>query len=442
MKVLTVGGGGREHAIVQAVRETGSTVFSVMKNRNPGIVRASKAFLLVDETKVERVVEWGEKVGADLAIVGPEAPLGHGFVEGLEAVGVPTIGPSQRAAQIELSKEFARDLMRRHDIPGLVEYHAFEDAAEAEAFLQAFQGPFVVKPIGLTGGKGVRVMGDHFQTREEGLRYVREVLERRIGGQARVLVERKEEGEEFSLQAFTDGEHVAPMPAVQDYKRAEEGDRGPNTGGMGSISAGDGLLPFLSRAEYEAAVEILRRTVRALRADGMPFKGVLYGGFILTSEGPKVLEFNARLGDPEAMNVLPVLREDFVEVCGAIVDGTLPERLLFAPKATVCKYVVPPGYGTAPQAGRPLTVDEAAIRRTGAALFYASVEEKDGRILTTTSRSLALVGVADDLAEAEAQAEAALRHVGGTYAARHDIGTAEMLERKVLRMERTQGGVR
>ncbi|MFQ5552158.1 MAG: phosphoribosylamine--glycine ligase [Thermoplasmata archaeon] len=439
MKVLTVGGGGREHAIVEAVRGSGGAVFSVMKNRNPGIARAAKDFLLAEETKVDRVVSWGEKVGAELAFVGPEAPLGHGLVDRLEAAGIPAVGPTQRSAQIELSKEFARDLMRRHRIPGLVEYHPVEDAAEARAFLRELGAPFVVKPIGLTGGKGVKVMGDHFHTREEGLRYVEEVLDRRIGGQARALLERREEGEEFSLQAFTDGEHVSPMPAVQDYKRAEEKDRGPNTGGMGSISAPDGLLPFLPRADYEAAVEILRMTVRALQAEGRPFKGVLYGGFILTTEGPKVLEFNARFGDPEAMNVLPVLREDFLEVCGAIVEGTLPERLLFAPKATVCKYVVPRGYGTESEAGRPLAVDETAIRRTGAVLYYASVDEKDGTVLTTTSRSLALVGVADDLPEAEAQAEAALQHVGGTYAARHDIGTAEMIEAKVRKMKARRG---
>lgn len=438
MHVLTVGGGGREHAIVEAIRGSGGTVFAVMKNRNPGIARASKDTFLTEETGVDRVVAWAEKVGPALAVVGPEAPLGEGLVDGLEAAGIPAVGPSQQAAQIELSKEFARDLMRRHGIPGLVEYRAFDDADDARDFLHGDPAPFVVKPIGLTGGKGVRVMGDHFQTQEEGLRYVEEVLEKRIGGQARVLVERKEEGEEFSLQAFTDGEHVAPMPAVQDYKRAHEGDCGPNTGGMGSISAGDGLLPFLPRADYEAAVEILRETVRALRTDGMPFKGVLYGGFILTADGPKVLEFNARFGDPEAMNVLPVLREDFLEVCQGIIEGSLPERLLFAPKATVCKYVVPRGYGTQSVVGRSLQVDEEAIGHTGAVLYYASVDEKDGAILTTTSRSLAVVGVADDLPEAERQAETALGHVGGEYAARHDIGRADMIEAKVRHMKRTR----
>lgn len=206
MRVLTVGGGGREHAIVRALREAGGAVFAAMKNRNPGIAREAEEVLLVPETDADRIVPWAGKVGADLAVVGPEAPLGVGLVDRLEEAGVPTVGPSRRAARIELSKEFARDLMQRHDIPGRVDHRAFDDVEAARAYLEGVHEPVVVKPIGLTGGKGVKVMGDHFQTREEALAYVREVLERAIGGHRRVLVERREEGEEFSLQAFSDGQ--------------------------------------------------------------------------------------------------------------------------------------------------------------------------------------------------------------------------------------------
>jgi phosphoribosylamine--glycine ligase len=440
LNVLAVGGGGREHAIVEALRRSGATVYSVMKNRNPGIARASHQVLLQDETRVEEVVSWAKHVGADLAVVGPEAPLGHGLVDRLEAEGVPTVGPRQNAAQIELSKEFARDLMRRHGIPGLVEYRAFDDLAEARTFLRDVEYPVVVKPIGLTGGKGVKVMGDHFETREEALEYVREVLEKRIGGMSRVLIERKEEGEEFSLQAFTDGNNLAPMPAVQDYKRAYEGDEGPNTGGMGSISDADGLLPFLPRQDYDTAVDIMRRTVQALRSEGLTYRGVLYGGFILTREGPKILEFNARFGDPEAMNVLPILKDSFLEVCWSIVDGKLSDRVAFERRATVCKYVVPQGYGTSPLAGEEVLVDEEGIRTEGAILYYASVDERDGRIFTTTSRALAVVGVADDLATAESMAEGALSHVKGKVYMRHDIGKAWTLDKKVQRMMALRGG--
>ncbi len=440
MKVLAIGGGGREHAIVEALRRGDAKVFSVMKNKNPGIVRASEDFLLCDETAVERVAAWASKIGPELAVVGPEAPLGYGLVDRLEADGIPTVGPSREAAQIELSKEFARDLMGRHGIPGLVEYHAFDDPLDAKKFLGEVDYPVVVKPIGLTGGKGVKVMGDHFQTRDQALDYVREVLDKRIGGESRVLIERREEGEEFSLQAFTDGEHLVGMPAVQDYKRALEGDVGPNTGGMGSISGANGQLPFLLREDYEAAVDIMRRAVRAMRADGKPYKGILYGGFILSSEGPKVLEFNARFGDPEAMNVLPILQESLVEVCWAIVDGRLKEEVAFEEKATVCKYVVPEGYGTKPLADQEVHVDEGAIRRGGAILYYASVDERDGRVFTTTSRALAIVGVAKDLPSAEVRAEGGLAHVKGRVYMRHDIGKSWLVEQKAERMRAIRGG--
>ncbi len=439
MKVLAIGGGGREHAIVEALRRSDARVYAVMKNRNPGIAREAEEVRLHDENDVAKVVAWGEAMDVDLAVVGPEAPLGYGLVDRLEAAGIPTVGPSRKAAQIELSKEFARDLMRHHGVPGQVAYRAFGDIEAAKQHLKETETPVVVKPIGLTGGKGVRVMGDHFHTREEALAYVQEVLEKRIGGEARVLIERREEGEEFSLQAFTDGQHVAPMPAVQDYKRAREGDEGPNTGGMGSISAADGLLPFLPRRDYDAAVAIMRNVVEALRAEGRPYKGVLYGGFILTPEGPKVLEFNARFGDPEAMNVLPILTEDFVEVCMAIVDGRLGERVAFRPRATVCKYVVPEGYGTKSLADQEVHVNEAAVREGGARLYYAAVDERNGGLFTTTSRTLAVVGVAEDLPEAEALAEKGLTHVQGRVTMRHDIGKAWSVERKVERMRALRG---
>lgn len=411
-----------------------------MKNRNPGIVRASKDFLLCDEVDVEKVVRWGIDRGADLAVVGPEAPLGYALVDRLEEGGIPTVGPTQAAAQIELSKEFARNLMQAHGIPGLVEYRALDDLDAAKRYLHEADYLVVVKPIGLTGGKGVKVMGDHLRNRDEALEYVRLVFEKRIGGQARVLIERKEEGEEFSLQAFTDGSRLAPMPAVQDYKRAYEGDEGPNTGGMGSISDVDGLLPFMSQGEYDAAVDIMRRAIEAMKADGVPFKGILYGGFILTSEGPKVLEFNARFGDPEAMNVLPILDEDFVEVCWSIVEGRLREKARFKPLATVCKYVVPEGYGTKSRAGEEIRVDEGAIQDRGTILYYASVDERDGGIFTTASRSLAVVGMAENMEAAEHLAEEGLRDVSGRVSMRHDIGKPWLLERKVERMRTIRSG--
>lgn len=430
MKVLVVGGGGREHAIVKALQRSGPDVYAVMGNQNPGIRRAAKEALVNDVTDVPTVVAWAKARGVDLAVVGPEAPLAAGIVDALEAAGIPTVGPDREAAQLETSKEFTRDLMRDRKIPGLIDYWAFDRIEDFRAWLNDCDFEFVIKPIGLTGGKGVKVWGDHFRSKGEAEAYAEDILSKRIGGQARFLVEEKAVGEEFSLQALCDGTRLLPTPLAQDHKRAYENDEGPNTGGMGSYSDADHLLPFLTRKDYDAALDTMRATVDAMQKRGTPFKGVLYGGFIATRDGVRLLEYNVRFADPECMNVLPLLEDDFLDLCGWLVDENLPMATRFSRKATVCKYVVPPGYGTKPKAGVRLEVDEAGIAKAGAELFWASVDERPEGIFTTTSRALAVVGIADSLAKAEAASEAGLRHVKGEYYVRHDIGTAKAIQRK------------
>lgn len=439
MRVLVVGGGGREHAIVEALVRAGADILAAMANQNPGIARVAKEVLIGDVNAVERVAAFAQDQHAELAVIGPEAPLEHGIVDLLEARGIPTVGPTKAAAQLETNKEFTRDLMKRFGIPGLPSYWAFDSYAPYSEFVLDSNFEFVIKPLGLTGGKGVQVWGDHFSSKEGALAYGREILEKKIGGQARFLVEEKLVGEEFSLQALCDGKRLVACPLAQDHKRAYEGDRGPNTGGMGSYSDSDHLLPFVSRLDYDQALETMRRTVEAMNELGTPFRGVLYGGFMATKDGPKLLEYNVRFADPESMNVLPILEDNFVDLCVSMARGGLPLRAHFARKATVCKYVVPPGYGTHPKAGEQLKVDEESIRRTGAHLYYAAVDRRDGHIYTTTSRSLALVGVGDGLEAAESISEEALAFIGGSFYARRDIGKPESIARKVEKMRRIRG---
>src|SRR5207249_3463386 len=336
MKVLVVGGGGREHAIVEALHRSRADLYTAMSNQNPGIRRRSKDVLLGDVTDVERIVSWAKGHGIELAVVGPEAPLEKGVTDALEAAAIPTVGPSREAAQLETNKEFTRTLMREHRIPGVPQFWAFDNLAGFEEFVNDSDFEFVIKPLGLTGGKGVRVWGDHFSTKAEALAYGREILEKNIGGTARFLIEEKLVGEEFSLQAFCDGRVLVPMPLAQDYKRAYEGDKGPNTGGMGSCSDADHRLPFLTKEDFDRALE-------TMAARGTPFKGILYGGFMATKDGPMLLEYNVRFADPESMNVLPILETDFLDVCSRLTAGTLPSAVSFARKATVCKYIVPMG---------------------------------------------------------------------------------------------------
>jgi phosphoribosylamine--glycine ligase len=425
MKILVVGGGGREHAITRALSCNSSVrIFSVMARKNPGIARLAERVLLEKETNVPEIVRFATENTLDIAIIGPEAPLEVGIVDHLEAAGVPCVGPTRAAARLETDKAFCRRLMERHGIAGCPEYQVCHDPEEARRFIEAYDGDLAIKPIGLTGGKGVRIMGEHLDA-AGAVEYVRE-----LGGD--VVLEERLLGEEFTLQAFVDGKHLVPMPLVQDHKRAYEGDVGPNTGGMGSYSMPDHMLPFVTRSNYEKALQIMEDMVAAMQDEGTPYRGVLYGQFMNTRDGPKVIEFNARFGDPEAMNVLSLLESDFSAIVRHIIEGDLaPSHVRFANQATVCKYLVPKGYPEAPVIHEPLTLGDYG----DALLYYANVEEQDGTLYTRRSRTLAFVGRGETPEEAEAIAEKAASSVTGRIFHRRDIGTREILERRCRHMK-------
>lgn len=438
-RILLVGGGAREHAIGEALCRRQKVNLSVVShNYNPGLARLACQFERYKETDVESIIRFAQHHRVNLAVIGLEDSLDVGLPDALADIGIPTVGPCRDAARVETSKLFARDLMRRHDIPGQVEYHHFTDVSSLRKFLLSASHDYALKPVGLTAGKGVKVMGEHFGSVEGAIAYGEKVIQEEIGGTSGLIVEERLIGEEFTLQAFIDGETVLPMPLVQDFKRALEGDMGPNTGGMGSYSEPDGLLPFVTRKESDDALEILRLVLLALRTEGMRYEGILYGQFMVTARGIRLIEMNARFGDPEAVNVLPLLESDFVDVCRAIVGGTLRNiDLRFARKATVCKYVTPPDYGIEPKVGVPIKLDIPKIQSLGVRLFFAKVDQdqKEDVFLTTSSRSIALVGIGDSVEEAEALVEQATSYVSGNYYIRHDIAKKEMLQRKALRKE-------
>jgi phosphoribosylamine--glycine ligase len=440
MRVLAVGGGAREHAIVEALARSGSEVYACLKNKNPGIARTAKGYLLADENDIQKVVGFARSSRVELAIVGPEAPLEAGLSDGLRKAGIRTASPSMDAARIETSKSFMRELLSRNRVKGSIMFAVVDTKRDLELAIDRMGTNLVVKPTGLTGGKGVKVFGEHLMSREDIMAYGDEILSKRIGG-AMIVLEEKLVGEEFTIQAFCDGKQVVPMPAVQDHKRAYEGDKGPNTGGMGSYSQRDGLLPFLKKKEYDAGVSIMHEVLRALAKEGSEYRGTLYGQFMLTKDGPRVIEFNARFGDPEAMNVLSLLKSDFAAICGKMADGSISRKdAVFDAKSSVCKYVVPEGYGTKSLADEEIRVDEAAIKREKAILYYANVNERDGRVFTTSSRSIGIVGIADSIHEAESIAENAISHVKGRIHVRHDIAKKEMLDAKVRRMDLIRSG--
>ncbi len=430
MKFLVIGGGAREHAIAATLERAGAAVVVASSNANPGLDRIAGSFLRVDPTDAARIVEFAKKQGVAVAVVGPEAPLAAGVADALRTAEVPTVGPSRDGARIESSKLFCRALLARHGITASPKVATPTTVEEVDRVVGEFGVPFVVKPDGLTAGKGVWVQGSDFTEAKEGAVYAKSLLLQ--GGQ--VLLEERLEGEEFSQMAFVTDSGVYPMPAVQDFKRALEGNRGGNTGGMGSYSQRDHLLPFLPAADRDAAIDIIRRTVAALRAEGIRYRGILYGGFMLTTRGPVLVEYNARFGDPEGINALTLYEEgNFADLLHGVATGRVdPNLVRFRLRSTVVKYLVPPGYGDRPKPGGLLEIDTVAVEAEGVHLLYGAVEAAGpGTVRLGPSRGVALVGEASAIHEAGTRVEAALKHVRGEYYVRHDIGTKEDLSRRV-----------
>jgi phosphoribosylamine--glycine ligase len=435
--ILLIGNGAREHAIAEAVKRSRHQprLFSYMKSNNPGIASLSDKVCIGSYSDHPAINAFAQEHVIDFAVIGPEDPLDRGVVDSLKEMNIPAVGPTRSLARLETSKSFTRHLVEKYHIPGNPKFRTFSSMNGIEAFLEELDG-IVVKPDGLTGGKGVLVQGDHFQTKAEALDYCRCVLEEHPS----VTIDERLEGEEFSLQCLSDGKTVVATPPVQDHKRRFVDDKGPNTGGMGSYSCEDHSLPFMDRTEVIEGLEITQKIAEAIfKETGERYKGVMYGGFIITKSGIKLLEYNARFGDPEAMNILPLLKTDFVDVCKAIIEGTLHTlNIEFEKKASVCKYVVPKGYGLPKD--HPYAQSASAKIEIGdigrARLYYASVDMRNDGLYMSTSRAIGVVGIADRLDEAERIAETAVAAIKGHVDHRPDIGTEPLVQKRVEHMEK------
>ena len=435
LKILVIGSGAREHAIVRALSRSPKKkeIYCLATNLNPGISEVCTDLIVCDINDPIFVKNFAQDHKFDFAIIGPENPLANGIADILSDIKIGTIGPKKELAQIETSKSFTRNLLAEYKIPGSPKFKIFKTMDGVEAFLMSLGENYVVKYDGLAGGKGVKVAGDHLHSHEEAKSYCKEL----IANGGNFVIEKKLIGQEFSLMSFCDGTSLSHMPAVQDHKRAYEGDIGPNTGGMGTYSDSDHSLPFLENSHIRSAQRINEKTATALKNKfGEGYKGILYGGFIATADGVQLIEYNARFGDPEAMNVLSILETDLIEICEAIIKEELDKiNISFSNLATVCKYAVPDGYPDDPVKNKQIDISSV---KDQAKLFHASVELKGSDLFEAGSRTVAVVGIGETIWEAEEIAEKEISNVKGPLFHRKDIGTTELIQKKINHMSSLQ----
>jgi phosphoribosylamine--glycine ligase len=398
MRILIVGQGGREHAVAWRLSQNPTIDRLFAAPGNAGIEEVASC-VHVAATDIPGIVELVDREGIDLTVVGPEAPLVAGLVDELDRHGFRALGPTAEAARIEGSKAWAKELCEKHGIPA-PRSRSFTEAAEAIDYLESLEPPYVVKADGLAGGKGVTIAA----SRQEAVQAIEDRLVRRSFGKAgaRVLVEEHLTGEEVSAVALTDGRAVLPLMLAQDYKRAFDGDTGPNTGGMGAYSP----VPFVDAEMQSRIVEdVLKAAVAAMDAEGIRYQGALYAGLMLTAEGPKVLEFNCRLGDPETQAVLPRLTSDLGESLLACVEGNLGVyRLGWSPMACVTVVLASGGYPNEHRTGLPINGLKEAAAIPNVMLFHAGTTRRDGKVVTAGGRVLAVSALGDDLADARRRA--------------------------------------
>lgn len=419
MKVLIVGGGGREHAICWKVAQSKKVDKIYCAPGNAGIAGIAEC-VPIGVMEFEKLADFAVKEGIDLTVIGPDDALGGGIVDVFEAKGLRVFGPRKNAAVIEASKAFSKDLMKKYNVPTAA-YEVFDTADAAIGYLKTSAFPIVLKADGLALGKGVLICNDY----DEAVAGVKTIMQDKQFGSAgdKLVIEEFMTGPEVSVLAFSDGKTIKTMTSAQDHKRAKDGDMGLNTGGMGTFSP----TPFYTEEADEFCRKfIYQPTIDAMRAEGRPFVGVLFVGLMLTEKGPRVLEYNARFGDPETQVVLPRMKNDIVEVFEACIDGTLDKiDLQFADNAAVCVVLASDGYPEHYEKGFPIFGLENFEDKDGYYVFHAGTKLLDGKVVTNGGRVLGVVAAGDTLKDARARAYAATEWISfeNKYK-RNDIGKA------------------
>ncbi|RKY67955.1 MAG: phosphoribosylamine--glycine ligase [Candidatus Latescibacterota bacterium] len=405
MKVLVVGGGGREHSLVWKIAQSPKVKKIYAAPGNAGISQLAEC-IPTQPTQIDNLVDFAERYEIDLTVVGPEAPLVAGIVDRFQTRGLRIFGPSKQAARLEGSKAFAKELMREYGIP-TAQFRVFNSPTKAISYIREKGAPIVVKADGLAAGKGSIVA----MTEEEASEAVEKILVKRAFGEAgeKVVIEEYLQGEEASVLALTDGETIVPLVPSQDHKRALDGDQGPNTGGMGAYAPAPVITEKLMQ---QITREILQPTVKAMADRGVIYKGVLYAGLIMTAEGPKVLEFNCRFGDPETQAQLPLMKTDLVDLLLAICNRKLKDvPIQEEKKAAVCVVMASEGYPGAYEKGQEITGLKQAEEMEGVVVFHAGTKLERRKVVTNGGRVLGVTAVGDDISAAVSRAYQAVEKI-------------------------------
>jgi len=416
MKVFVVGAGGREHTLVWKIAQSTRVSEVYCAPGNPGMRNIARSVnIAVDDIKA--LADFAESYNIDLTVVGPEAPLVAGIVDEFERRGLKIFGPSKAAAQIEGSKVFSKNLMKKYSIP-TAEYRVFENPEAAIDYISSINPPLVVKAEGLAAGKGVIIARDRYEAEAA----VKSIMVDRAFGEAgnRVVIEEFLQGPEVTVLAFCDGKIAVPTVSSRDHKRVYDDNKGPNTGGMGAVSPAPAYGADLAKIVEET---IIQRTVDAMAKEGIPLKGILYTGLMLTKDGPKVLEYNCRFGDPEAQVVIPRLKTDLIDIMLAVIEGELTDiKVEWKKEPAVCVVMASGGYPGHYETGKVITGIDAA-EKTGAIVFHAGTAERDGKIVTAGGRVLGVTALGEDVESARRSAyNAVLKiHFDGMHY-RKDIG--------------------
>ncbi len=435
-KILIVGSWAKEQITIQNLKRFGNyTVFTYLDTKNPSIINITDDYKIGSFTDVEDMVRYARNSDIDLVLITTAAPLNAGLVDALKTEKITIFGPDQHAARLESNKAFTRNLLKKYLPHSVPEFRVCSSTEEAVEFARERDWRVAVKPLGLTDGLGVKVFGDQLKNQQEVTEYIRFIIDKAYSGYTQVIVEELLEGEEFTLQCMVNDTALISTPAVQDFKKLLPDEKGPNTASMGSYSDWDHMLPFLGFADYGKAFDIIRQTLEAYKEEtGRICCGFLYGQFMITNQGIKLIEYNFRPGDPEWMNVMCLLEEDILNGVVSVLQGE-EARLCFKKHATVSKYIVPPQYPQKLYQILDVDYDENVFEKMKVDLYYSCGVDENGKLNVGSERGLAFLADAEKITLAHKRIERAIKKINGSFYHRNDIGTAQLIRKKVNHMQ-------